>query len=181
MEAVAELLDFYRNVLTTRPEALFWFHGMMASFLATTIGWIAYKELSEGTASDNGIHLLMIVGLLVPSLTPLGWPPLDDALLGMGVMGLMFLWVRLGMVYFKGASSLGFSEVRFAAAAGLWCGFEGTPLFMIAAMAFGVAAFWTARFLRRLRGLPASAFFPFSPALGAGLFSAICLRMYLGL
>lgn len=182
IDSASDLLEFYRDLLSTDASARFVLNGMILAILGCVSGWIAWKEIDGEEIPDNAIYALALFGLAVPSFfAPPFWPGLQDVVMGLALSGLMFLWVRLGMIYFKGFSTLGFSEVKFAAMAGVWAGWDGMPVFMILSLAFGALVFGVVAALRRLRGDDAGLVFPFSPALGLGLVSTVLLRAWLGI
>lgn len=111
---------------------------------------------------------LAVAGLCQAIL--IGRPGLIDAALG-SFFAFALLWIvaRIFRLY-RGIDGLGFGDLKFVAAAGLWLGWEGiAPMLLIAccsALIFVLFRAWVQR------GFDARQRLPFGPFLGLG--TAVC-------
>lgn len=100
----------------------------------------------------------------------LGAPKLPDAALGAVLAGAS-LWLLNGLYRrLRGVDGLGLGDVKFAAAAGLWTGWQGLP-FMLCVASTSALAFVILRALRD-RQLDRTTRLPFGPFLGLGMLVA---------
>ena len=108
---------------------------------------------------------LLIAGVLTQSVASNG--DLTASLLGGGLFFLIFAAVRLSFFHFTGKAGLGFGDVKFAGAAGVWIGPPSLPIFMFLSSVSALVAFST---LTLAGKATRTTRLPFGPFLALGLF-----------
>lgn len=176
-------IEFYQNLLQEPGSFLFWFNTIVLGLLTIGIISMIYYEFSDSDLPVNLIYSLLILGLFVSVMEPLDHPSLSDRVFGGLAISVLFLWVRLGMIWLTGDSTVGFNEVKFAGTAGLWVGFDNIPILMIIACVIGVLMVATAGIYRMVatsneKQIVSTASFPFSPTLGLSMVFVSCLQFY---
>lgn len=116
------------------------------------LGWMTKRDLEEFLLPDWCTYGATTLGLLLSLAAPLpGLGPLD-ALTGALVGPVLFLGIR-GYVGWRtgrdGDDVLGLGDVKLAAAAGAWVGWQALPWFMLIGALMGLALFLAVRLLRR--------------------------------
>ena len=142
------------------PILLSLFGGVLVVLLAA----LAYTDATRMLLPDRLNALLAGAGLAQSLVLDL--PPLRDAAAGAMFGASLFFLVGLGFRRLRGYAGLGFGDVKFAGAAGLWIGLEGVPIMILAASL-------SALVFVALRALVLSTFdrrapLPFGPFLCAG-------------
>jgi len=113
----------------------------------------------------NQLSLVLAAAGVAQSIV-LGHPGPLDAVLG-AVLAFLLLWSVAGMFRrYRGIEGLGFGDVKFSAAAGLWIGWAAVaPMLLIAscsALLFVLLQAW------KQHGFDATSRLPFGPFLGLG-------------
>jgi len=149
------------EALEANPEVLGF--GLTATLLAllAALSWI---DIRERRLPDALTLSLLALGLLASALK--GIPELADHVAGAALGFLLFLGVAVLFRRITKREGLGGGDIKLAAAAGAWLGWQAIPSFLLFSGLIGIlfALIW-----RRLR--PDEPELPFGPALSASLFA----------
>lgn len=137
--------------------------GALLAALAVGLVTLAVVDIEFGVIPDKVLLILAPLGLIYQFAVG----DLLAAVAGAALAGGLAYAVRLAFLRLRGRDALGFGDVKFFAAAGLWLGLAGVPVFLVVSglVGTGFALLW-----RRLGG---GREFPFGPALAVGLFACL--------
>lgn len=174
------MIAFYQHLLQEQGAVLLWFNAITIGLFAIGIAAMVRYELFEEELPKNLIYALIILGLFVTVLEPPTRPSMNASVFGMALTGVMFLWVRLLSLWLSGESTIGFAEVKFAGAAGLWVGLQGVIPLLLVSFLYGLIAVAVTYVIRKRRREPASGGFPFSPVLGGATLTVVAAHAFFG-
>lgn len=134
------------------------FETLLFFFLFLTLIFIGFKDIQEGIIPDLCVGLVAVLGLLQYGF---------DHVLSVMILGTLFYGFYKVYPLLRGKEGLGFGDVKFVAAAGVWLDPMYIPFFLFLSGAIGliVSLIW-----RKVNKGPR---FPFGPALALAL--GICI------
>lgn len=137
--------------------------GVLLAALAVGLVTVVVIDLEFGVIPDKVLLVLAPLGLIYRFVDG---DPLA-ALAGAALAGGLAYALRLVFLRLRRREALGLGDVKFFAAAGLWLGLAGVPVFLVIS---GLVGTGSALLWRRFGG---GREFPFAPALAVGLFTVL--------
>ena len=141
-------------------------HAVFACLLGGILLALAIADFHR-MILPNRLNLLLAAAGAIQSVI-VGQPDVIDAALGAFLGGGSLMLVAASFRRFRGIDGLGRGDLKLAAAAGIWTGWQGIPLMLLVASASALA-FFTIRAMRN-REFDGRAPLPFGPFLGLGTF-----------
>ena len=126
------------------------------------LGWtlliLSLIDLAEGILPNRLTYPLLAAGLVASGI---GW---RDSLMGAAIGAALLALPALAYRRLRGVDGLGWGDVKLAAGAGAWLGWQEIPPMILIAALLGIAAVLLRRWLARVS---ADETIPFGPALAA--------------
>jgi leader peptidase (prepilin peptidase) / N-methyltransferase len=143
-------------------------HSAFACILGGILLALAIVDFHSMTL-PNRLNLLLAAAGAAQSVI-VGQPGVIDAALGAFVGGACLMLVAVFFRRYRGIDGLGLGDLKLAAAAGIWTGWQGIPLMLLVASTsalafFAIRATWNRKFDSEVP-------LPFGPFLGLGTFFA---------
>ncbi|MEM6440651.1 MAG: A24 family peptidase, partial [Pseudomonadota bacterium] len=150
--------------MTATGAAEAWAAAVLAAALMTAV----LADLQARLLPDEAVAAAAALGFW--RALQGGGPGLEAAVIG-GIAGWGGLWA-LATAYrgVRGRDGLGLGDAKLAGAAGLWCGWAGLPLVLLAASLAGVIALLAQRAFGKADGATR---LPFGPFIAAGMVAAL--------
>lgn len=138
---------------------------VLVCLLATALAVLIVTDFEHMIIPDSVQVAVLVVGILYAVYHDVDWSEPALSVLLFGGLGLA---LHYGYPYFRKKDGLGFGDVKFLAASGVWLPLSAFPVYLFMAGIMGIVtwALW-----RRLGG---GELFPFGPALALSLFVNVC-------